>query len=513
MLRHLAEQDRHTRDFTLTGLRHALTEVVACFPVYRTYVTPGRVGTEDRRYVEWAVAEAKKRTPMTDPAVFDFVRDSLLPAKPLGSRRGLPGKVARFAMKFQQYTAPVMAKAQEDTVFYRDCRLLSLNEVGGDPRLFSVSRAAFHQANKLRQRNWPQAMLATSTHDSKRSEDVRARLNVLSEFPDLWKQGVRRWQRFNRRHIRQLNGQAAPSRNDEYLLYQTLFGTWPRPSPSEQELPRYRQRIEAYMLKAVREAKVHTSWLNPDPAYEEAVASFVTALLQPGAANRFLVDFAQFTQSLGRFGLLNSLSQLLLKLTAPGVPDIYQGNELWNFSLVDPDNRRPVDFTRRQSLLAELNGLFADETPAGGGCASLLENLEDGRAKLFVTSRTLSFRGSHPALFSEGAYEALTIHGEAEQHLCALARTYAGERFIVIAPRFFASLLTGSDALSPEISEAAWGQTRIFLPESFAPGSGTYRNIFSGETHVPSREDGHLVLLVAPLLRTFPVALLHSGAA
>lgn len=509
LLRHLAEQDHHTRDFTLTGLREALSEVIACFPVYRTYVTPAKVSGEDRRFVEWAVADAKQRNPLVDPAIFAFIRDSLLLAKKLGNPRGRQGKAARFAMKFQQYTAPVMAKAQEDTVFYRDCRLLSLNEVGGDPRRFNVSRTAFHQANTLRQQNRPYAMLATSTHDSKRSEDVRARINVLSEIPDLWKQGIRRWQRLNRRHTRQLQGHPAPSRNDEYLLYQTLLGTFPIPGPPEQEPGRYGERITAYMLKAVREAKVHTSWLNPDSAYEEALASFITILLQPGPDNRFLADFAEFCEKVSHCGLLNSLSQLLLKLTAPGVPDIYQGNELWDFSLVDPDNRRPVDFARAQNLLADLEALFADEAPTGPALAILLATLADGRAKLFVTSRTLRFRRKHPALFSQGAYEALPLEGEAEHHLCVLARSLPGEHLIAIAPRFFASLPDGQEAPYAETAEKMWGQTRITLPENGAAAS--YHDVFTGEIHRPVRQGRQDILPVAPLLRLFPVALLYGS--
>jgi (1->4)-alpha-D-glucan 1-alpha-D-glucosylmutase len=507
LLRRIAEQDRHTRDFTLTGLREAITEVVACFPVYRTYVTPELVGAEDRRYVMWAAAEAKRRNPLPAPVIFDFVRAALLIEGNFNSHRSRRKMVTNFAMKVQQYTAPVMAKAQEDTVFYRDCRLLSLNEVGGEPRCFSVSRATFHQANKSRHQFWPHAMLASSSHDSKRSEDIRARLNVLSELPELWKQRVRKWQKLNRRHTGQLNGHAAPSRNDEYLLYQTLLGTWPLAPPDEQKLLRYRERMGAYMLKAVREAKVHTSWLNPEPAYEAMLASFMAALLQPGPANRFLPDFVTFCERISRFGLLNSLSQLLLKLCAPGVPDIYQGNELWNFSLVDPDNRRPVDFARAQNLLSDLATIFPDEVPSGPNLATLLETLADGRAKLFVTSRTLRFRRQHPALFSEGDYEELAVHGEAEQHICVVARSLAGENLIAIAPRFFASFPAGNEAPCPEISGTKWGQTHLCLPEN--SGTATYRNIFTGANHQTSQEAGQDILLVAPLLREFPVALLY----
>lgn len=509
LLRHLAEQDQHTRDFTLTGIKDALADVVACFPVYRTYVSPGKVNAEDRRHVEWAVTEAKRRNPVADPAVFDFLRDCLLLANPADTRQGMRSKTARFAMKFQQYTAPVMAKAQEDTVFYRDSRLLSLNEVGGDPRRFSVSRSAFHQANKTRQHCWPQAMLASSTHDSKRSEDVRARLNVLSEIPDVWKHRVRRWQKLNRRHTCHLGGHLAPSRNDQYLFYQILLGTWPVPSPKGLELDQYRERIKVYMIKAVREAKVHSSWLHPNSSYEEAVTSFVVTLLQQDPTNRFFADFVEFCEKICRFGYLNSLSQLLLKLTSPGVPDIYQGNEVWNFSLVDPDNRRPVDFAHCQKMLAELDNIFAADAPREGALASLLETIEDGRAKIFIASTVLRFRQMHPALFNKGAYEELPLSGEAERHLCALARSYDDERLIAIAPRFLISLLSGHDASYPEISESVWGQTNLMLPTSFS--RCTFRNIFSRESYTPKRVNGRSVLPVSFLLRRFPVALLYSS--
>lgn len=508
MLRQIAEQDQLTRDFTLSGLKEALSEVVACFPVYRTYVTPGRVSDADRRYVEWAVAEARQRNPLSDRAVFDFIRDSLLLERKFGKRRARQSRLARFAMKFQQYTAPVMAKAQEDTVFYRDCRLLSLNEVGGDLRRFSVSRSAFHQANKARQQNRPYAMLTSSTHDSKRSEDVRARINVLSEIPDLWKQRVRHWQKLNRRHGSRLHGQAAPSRNDEYLLYQTLIGTWPIPCPTDQDLLLYRERIAAYMLKAVREAKVHTSWLNPDSAYEDALASFIVALFRPGKNNRFLADCGEFCTEIYRFGLLNSLSQLILKLTTPGVPDIYQGNELWDFSLVDPDNRHPVDFDKAQYLLGDLATTFSDNAPTGPALASLLATLADGRAKLFVTSRVLSFRRKQSALFAEGAYEMLLTKGEAETHLCGFIRYLEKKCFVVIAPRFFASLLTGHYSNYEEIAEILWGQTCICLPENLAAES--FLNVFTGERHLPIQHDNQGFLQVSQILRTFPVALLYT---
>jgi (1->4)-alpha-D-glucan 1-alpha-D-glucosylmutase len=507
-LRRIAEQERHTRDFTLTGLREALTEMVACFPVYRTYVTTTRVSTTDQRYVEWAANEAKQRNPMANAAIIDFVCDVLLLKKTFDNRRGLYSKMARFAMKFQQYTAPVMAKAQEDTLFYRDCRLLSLNEVGGDPRRFGVSRMEFLHANQVRQQHLPYAMLATSTHDSKRSEDVRARLNVLSEIPELWKQQVKRWQRLNRRHTLHQNGNTAPSSNDEYLIYQTLLGTWPLSAPTEQELARYQERITAYMLKATREAKVHSSWLNPNSVYEEALVAFIAALLQPGQTNGFLIDFTEFSAKVSHWGLLNSLAQTLLKLTAPGVPDIYQGNEAWDFSLVDPDNRRPVDFVRAQNLFGNLTSLFTDYESPEPGLATLLATLSDGRAKLLVTSRTLRFRSEHPALFAEGLCEVLPLHGALEKHVCVQSRSLASEHLIAIAPRFFSTLWEDHGTPYAQIAETVWGQTCLCLPENAT--TEIFRDIITGAIHRPIRHDDQAKLMLGSLLRAFPVALLYS---
>ena len=346
----IAQTSRQTRDFTLNGLRAALTEVVACFPVYRTYVRPDHVTRDDQRFVQWAVAQAKKRSPAASTTVFDFIQGLLLlehlEVYPPDDRR----RVIHFVMRFQQYTSPVMAKAMEDTAFYVYNCLVSLNDVGGDPRSFGVSPAAFHRANRERAEHRPNAIITTSTHDSKRSEDIRARINVLSELPDEWRRHLGRWGRLNRSKKRTMDKLRVPVRNDEYLLYQTLLGAWPLEDLDERALATFRERIESYMLKAIREAKEHTSWINPSPEYEEAMLSFVRALLREPEKNAFLTDFLPFQRHVARFGLFNALSQSILKLASPGVPQTYQGNELWTFSLVDPDNRRAVDYGQRQML-------------------------------------------------------------------------------------------------------------------------------------------------------------------
>ncbi|HUI61940.1 MAG TPA: malto-oligosyltrehalose synthase, partial [Steroidobacteraceae bacterium] len=379
-LARIAQADRRTRDLTLNSLRQALAEVIACFPVYRTYVTD-QVSESDRRFIDWAVSAARRRRSAAESPVFDFVRAALLMELPVGTE-ALRRQVRRFAMKFQQVTAPVTAKGIEDTSLYRFNRLISLNEVGGEPDAYGISVRAYHADSQHRARLWPHEMLATSTHDTKRSEDVRARINVLSEMTQVWRRTIERWSRMNRTRKRDVEGTPAPDPNDEYLFYQTLVGTWPLQDPDGRTLTDYRERLEAYMLKAVREAKNRSSWANVNAEYEEALLQFIRTALEPRDGNLFLADVAALQSRLHRYGLLNGMSQTLCKLTAPGVPDIYQGNELWDCSLVDPDNRRPVDYAIRRELLATMR---AQPPPL----RELLECLHDGRAKLFLTWKTL----------------------------------------------------------------------------------------------------------------------------
>jgi (1->4)-alpha-D-glucan 1-alpha-D-glucosylmutase len=407
-------------------------------------------------------------------------------------------------MRFQQYTAPVMAKGLEDTTFYIYNRLVSLNEVGGDPRRFGTSVNAFHYANQERARRWPHAMLATSTHDSKRSEDVRARINVLSEMAGEWYQHLGRWSRVNRSKKRRVGEEWAPSRNDEYLLYQTLVGAWPLQPPDETALASFRERIRDYMLKAIREAKVYTSWINPNIDYEEAVVRFVEDLLSAPEQNPFLVDFIPFQQRIARAGMYNSLSQVLLKLTAPGVPDLYQGNELWDLSLVDPDNRRPVDYAQRQRLLQTLEPLVS--LPEHEQCSrvrELLDHLDDSRAKLYLTWRTLVFRRAHDALFKAGSYIALAVVGPRAEHVCAFARYHEEDLVIAVATRWFTRL---SEDGSPPIGRNIWQDSVIELPSDEL--AGRYCNILTGERLSATKREAKLVLALADVFANFPVALL-----
>ncbi len=501
-LARIASASRYTCDFTLNNLRGALMEVVACFPVYRSYLAAGRISVDDLRHIEWAVAVARKRSPAADVSIFDFVKAVLTTQIAEGKNQAYRDRVWAFAMKFQQFTSPVMAKGLEDTSFYRYNRLTSLNDVGGDPRRYGVSVSAFHAATRLRAERWPHNMLATSTHDSKRAEDVRARISVLSEIPAAWKLSLKRWSRMNRSKKRSLDGTLAPGANDEYLLYQTLIGTWPLKELDDAVLADYRARIEEYMVKAVREAKAHSSWININADYESALCAFIQALLTPGEKNLFLADFAPAATRLARFGLHNALAQALLKFTSPGVPDIYQGCELWQFNLVDPDNRRPVDYPHSQGVLDELKELVAADR---GAWAARLQPLtvrpEDGRIKLYLTWRALQLRARWPDLFRDGDYTPLAVSGTAAEHVCAFARCHDGRAVVVVVPRLLARLHGERDPAA----SAPWDDTRIALPRE--PAVSAWHNALTGETHAAGES-----LAVAELFGAFPVALLASEA-
>ena len=497
---------RRQYDFTLHVVRDTITEVVARFPIYRTYVKLGHVSEADRKYIDWAVGSAKAKTTAPDSSSYDFLHEVLL-LREEGPEEYLRA-VEAFVGKFQQYTGPVMAKGMEDTSLYIHNRLPSLNEVGGEPERFGVSVAAFHIENAERARRWPHAMLATSTHDTKRGEDVRARINVLSEMPSEWRETLLRWGRANRTRRRVVEDHPAPSRNDEYLLYTTLLGAWPLEALDgldEKGLEDFRGRIRAYMEKAIREAGVHTSWTNTNEEYEGAISHFVDAFLTPSENDLFLQEFLPFARKIARLGALNSLSQTLLKLTVPGVPDVYQGNELWDFSLVDPDNRRPVDYEMRAKLLDAVEGL-GEGGDLAEGVGAMLEDGEwqDGRPKLYLTWRVLKLRGENPDLFAGGEYVPLEVSGEGADRLVAFARVSGEDVAVVVAPRLVAPLAddTGALLLHPE----ALSNVRVELPEEFG-GTGLV-NVLTGETVSAGDRGGTAVISAGEILRGFPVALL-----
>jgi len=505
-LSRIAESDPHTRDYTLDALHDALAEIVACFPVYRTYISQQGVSTRDRNQVLKAVSEARRRTQAPDLSVLGFVQDVLLTDIAQGKPDGYRARVLRLAMKLQQYTGPVTAKGVEDTAFYRYNRLVSLNEVGGDPKRFGISIDAFHRANIRRSVSRPHAMLAGSTHDSKRSEDVRARLHVLSELPAEWREHVERWALLHRRFRRDTEDGTWPDANTEYLLYQTLLGAWPLGLAAAdlrgQALDAFRERVLGYMQKAVREAKVHTVWTNENSDYEAALASFVESVLDPERNDAFFEDLAPFQRRVARLGLFNSLSATLLRLTAPGVPDIYQGSELWSLSLVDPDNRRPVDFDLRQSLLESFEGPKSSGSAQVDLVRELGESLSDGRTKLYLIHRALELRRSSPELFAHGDYRPLPAEGIHAERLCAYARTHAGRSVVAVAPRFLAGLVPPETEAADPFADAGWESTFLEVP------SHELHDELSGITLQARLRAGQYVLCAADVLRSFPVGLL-----
>ena len=488
----VARQNPMTQDFTKTVLQRAIKQIVACFPVYRTYIEfeSDQEGHDaDRRDLDWAVIQARRFDPDIDPSVFDFLHALLsgtLTAKP---RSGFNRTtVLRLAMKLQQYSGPVMAKGLEDTAFYRYNRFVALNEVGGEPERFGISAGAFHKANQQRARRWPGAMLASSTHDTKRGEDVRARLAVLADMPEEWTRQVQGWSRL----IRARRGESRmgedenntpPDRNDEYFLYQLLVGSWPvelLENPDAEGLDAYAARIAGTVEKSMREAKLHSNWSSPDTAYEEAMQSFAKAALGANRAG-FLASFLPFAQRVARLGVQNSLIATVLKLTVPGMPDIYQGGEMWDLSLVDPDNRRPVDYDFRARALEALQPALAED-PAGT-MRGLLETWHDGRIKLAVTAMVLKLRAENASLFAQGGYEPLTIAGEKAAQALGFVRDHIA---VLVAP------YPGLREADPD-----WQDSTAALPE------GAWRDLFTGATMHGARD-----VPLADLFDLLPVAVL-----
>jgi (1->4)-alpha-D-glucan 1-alpha-D-glucosylmutase len=498
----ISEQHRWSRDFTLESLRDALRETLAAFPVYRTYVRGDQieVDPQDRRQVTTAIREAKRRNPAISESVFDFIQSVLLLERPSGVDDRQQAERQLFVMRFQQLSSPVMAKGVEDTAFYRYYPLASVNEVGGDPGRFGVSSNDFHRRNLIRRELWPNSMSASSTHDTKRGEDVRARINVLSEIPADWYRAIRRWRGLNRSAKTLVGDRLAPDANEEYLLYQTLVGTWPLLPMNPEEHAGYIRRIDGYMQKALHEAKIHTSWINPNAAYEEAVKKFVERVLQPTPENTFLQELRQFQAPIARAGMWNSLAQLLVKIASPGVPDFYQGNEIWAFDLVDPDNRRAVNYEVRRKMLASLRAQAERDR------AALMDRLRespcDGAIKMFITSEALRFRRDHPDLFAQGSYTGLAMEGSRGRHVVAFARATKNEMVLALTGRFFLKLCNSHGKPIGDV----WGNTTVVLPKK--AGHASFQNIFTGQTIMARQGEGRMVLPLNEVFSQCPVALL-----
>jgi (1->4)-alpha-D-glucan 1-alpha-D-glucosylmutase len=506
LLDEISSMDRRARDFTRKSLRDAIREAIACFPIYRTYIDErGNITERDRRFIEQAIRRAKRANTSIPGPVFDFLQDILLlrgndDSSPVYGYR----KQLYFTLKFQQLSGPVMAKGLEDTSCYIYNRFVAVNEVGGAPGEFGISAAEFHEANRKRQENWPRQMLTSSTHDTKRSEDVRARLAVLSEMPRGWASQSIRWRRINKpRRLMMGEGHSAPDLNEEYLLYQTLVGTWPMPqrvedgfSLNDAARAEYTERIQEYMIKAVNEAKVNMSWINPNPEYTEGLKNFIAKILRPGTEakpNSFLRLITEFVPKVAFFGAINSLSQTLVKLTAPGVPDVYQGQELFDFSMVDPDNRRRVDFGIRNDVL---NAMSRDDREYTDHCAEMVRNWTDGRTKMWVTYKTLQARKNMRDVFDGGSYVPLRSTGSKAGHAMGYTRVLGERSAVTVFPRFAHTLMSGDMRMPLGNS---WGDTKIVLPE------GTFRNVLTGE-EVRGGEVG-----CGEVLRSFPVGLLVKG--
>jgi (1->4)-alpha-D-glucan 1-alpha-D-glucosylmutase len=511
-LNRLSEGNRRARDFTLDSLHDALREVVACFPVYRTYVGTNGVTDSDRQMIDLALSRARRRNPAMEPTVFDFVRSVILPQAHADISDDEYARRLQFAMKFQQYTGPVQAKGIEDTAFYRYNVLVSLNEVGGDPQRFGGSISQFHEANRRRLASWPATMLATATHDTKRGEDARARINVLSEIPEDWRRRVSLWARTNARNRDTVDGEPAPDRNDEYLFYQTLLAAWPAEpaGTSHTNAPAdLVERLRNYMVKAVKEAKVHTSWINPNKAYDEAVVAFVDKTLTGAPAAPFLADFLPFQHRVARLGMINSLAQVVLKIASPGVPDFYQGTELWDLSLVDPDNRRPVDFSIRAGMLDELEPRLQEHLADKNRAplvAEMLEHWPDGRIKLFLTVLGLRLRRSLHRVFLDGEYLPLEVQGACADNVVALARCHGRDIVLAIVPRFVSRLLGNNHAGTP--GPDGWRTASVVLSAKWAQLQ--FRNVLTEEMIQPVSAGDSAGVRVADVLATCPVALLTA---
>lgn len=504
-LHRVAERGRLSRDFTLNDLRRVLREVIACFRIYRTYIRPGDlVSQRDRDAIDQAVARARQRRRSVDDLVFSFVNDVLK----LAGSEGLPSEIRtlweRLVIRFQQTTGPIQAKGLEDTAFYRQVPLVSLNEVGGDPARLGTSPGVFHALNDHRVNHWPNGFSTTSTHDTKRGEDARIRIDAISELIDEWRTRLPRWSRWNARKKVDVRGSLAPDACEEYLLYQALIGSWPFEGPDDAPPEGYTSRIQDYMVKAIREAKRNTSWTDPDPTYAETVRQYVSAILDGADAQAFLKDFLPFQRRIARIGVIHSLSQTLLKLTSPGVPDIYQGSELWDFRLVDPDNRTPVDYDVRRRLLSRIDEALAAGTPRADLMRALLERPEDGAIKIELIRRVLNHRRENQPLYQSGIYRPLDAQGELRGQVVAFGRRYQDQTIVVIASRLVSRLM-GEDSMRLPVG-VIWEGTELILPDqATAPG---WRNLLTDEWLDPTVIQEKRVIKLSTAFETLPLALL-----
>jgi (1->4)-alpha-D-glucan 1-alpha-D-glucosylmutase len=494
LIQHISIQDRYARDITFYRLHRALMEVLALFPVYRTYISFDSFEESDRLYIQQAVEAALRSTPALSNEL-NFIKRFLLLDFPEYLTEHEREQWVHFAMRFQQFTGPLMAKGFEDTFLYVFNRLVSLNEVGSEPYVFGFSLDQFHQHIMKRSHSWPHSMNATVTHDTKRGEDTRARINVLSEISDEWDEILNRWAHINREKKRMVNGSYVPDGNDEYFLYQTLVGAFPFDMADQND---FVHRLKEYVVKAVREAKIHTAWLQPDTEYESAFVTFVESILNPVSGALFLEEFIPFQRHIAHYGILNGLSQVLIKMTSPGIPDFYQGTELWDLSLVDPDNRRPVDFGKRLAMLTEIQDKA--NTDILGLIEELIETRKDGRIKLFLIKRVLDARKYYSELFTHGNYTPIVVTGRFSNHLVAFVRRHGKEAVIAVAPRFLTSVVSTTEVFP--LGKDAWHDTRFKIA---LKDNAVLHNLITGQAI-----DGVEALDVGKTLEHFPVSLLYT---
>jgi len=493
LVKTVSSKDRYGFDITFQALSRAITEVLVNFPIYRTYINNDSLRPEDLAYICAAIGAARKGNPDLR-LEFDFLERFLLLHYGERTTEEDRKEWINFVMRFQQYTGPLMAKGFEDSALYVMNRLLCLNEVGGWPDHFGLSPDEWHQFIDKRMRQWPAAMNATATHDTKRGEDARMRLAALSEIPEEWQKALKHFKKINSAAKDRREGQEIPDANDEYFLYQTMLASWPF---SDEDLDAFRMRLREYLVKAVREAKEHTGWLKPDEEYEEAFVSFAETITRPSPDNSFLEAFRPLQKKAAHLGVINSLAQTLIKITSPGVPDFYQGTELWDLSFVDPDNRRPVDFGLRTQYLDQLIQGFQSDLQALS--AELLQHPEDGRIKMFLIHRALAARRQHRALFLQGEYQPISFSGRRRDHVFGFARRLNKATALTITPRLVSPLVdVGQYPLG-----SLWDDTRISLEEAL---SGPVVEAVTGR-RLSGRKDFYL----RDVLDLFPVALLIAG--
>ena len=535
-LSQIAESNWNYRDFTLGALRNALRQVVKYFPIYRTYITDIPIDKDSRNYIDWAISAAKNASSPINARIYDFIHDVLTldiltkveledEISEALDKTDFANSIKQFTLKFQQYTGPVMAKSIEDTMFYRYNRFVCLNEVGGEADKFGATIAAFHLQNQQRQLKRPFEMISTSTHDTKRSEDVRARLAVLSEIPLLWRERVLLWQKLNKSYKTELKDEFFPDANDEYLIYQNLIGMLPPDCDWHDNdlvpMSEITERLKTYALKAVRESKTYTSWIDQDEVYEQSVSNFIEKILNPALNKAFLNDLLSFHKNLNDFGLLNSLVQAVIKITSPGVPDIYQGCEAWDFSLVDPDNRRPVDHRKLHSFLSQILSQIEQNSARNDlklpdlenrkiFLNDLIESRSNGTIKLFATKICLDLRKEYPDLFTKGVYTALEISGPAKDHVIAFLRKCVDKICLVVAPvkaaklalKFRPDAFENSNLFKEIVNNNFWHETKILLPDNI--NVTELKNVFSGSTILLQNNQ----LNCTDIFKDFPVGVL-----